>query len=359
MTDNLRYAVAYLGPTQHFAFVNPAFEHRFGRRPLGSDAVGFFSGMFSPPFEQFINRALAGREVVRTLVYSNRDPEGGRLWLYAVPDVVGDELAGAFVMLEPVAERDRDEIDAPASVPYDQLVHLQRMARLGQIMAGMAHEVGQPVSAIINYADALPRMLDAGESPARLHSLVRALRAQADRASRIITQTRQLLGGRQAGFQDCDLLQVIYRSVELTERSAVDAGVEVRVSAQSPLLPCAGNPAQLEQILINLIGNAINALANESRRIVRVQAENVEDRAIRIRITDSGPGIGADALQSVFEPCQSSGGGMGMGLFVSRQLAEAHGGQLWAEPNRHAGASFVLDLPATSSQRTLEQASAS
>ena len=334
LTDNLRFAVAYLGPTQHFLLVNPAFEHRFGPPPPGSDAVGFFSGAFSPPFEQFINRTLAGRDVVRTLVYSNRAPDGGRLWLHGVPDVMDDELIGVFVMLEPVHEHEHEHehehVDTPAPVPHDQLVHLQRMARLGQIMAGMAHEVGQPLSAIINYADALPRMLDAGEAPARLHALVRALRTQADRASRIITQTRQLLGGRQEGFQVCDLLQVIYRSVELTERPAGDAGVEVRVAAQSPLLPCEGNPAQLEQILINLIGNAIEAMADEPQRIIRVQAENIEDRAIRIRVTDSGPGLSADALQSIFQPGSSGGSGMGMGLFVSRQLAEAHGGQLWA-----------------------------
>lgn len=357
LTDNLRFAVAYLGPTQHFLLVNPAFEHRFGPPPPGSDAVGFFSGAFSPPFEQFINRTLAGRDVVRTLVYSNRAPDGGRLWLHGVPDVMDDELVGVFVMLEPVHEH--EHVDTPAPVPHDQLVHLQRMARLGQIMAGMAHEVGQPLSAIINYADALPRMLDAGEAPARLHALVRALRTQADRASRIITQTRQLLGGRQEGFQVCDLLQVIYRSVELTERPAGDAGVEVRVAAQSPLLPCEGNPAQLEQILINLIGNAIEAMADEPQRIIRVQAENIEDRAIRIRVTDSGPGLSADALQSIFQPGSSGGSGMGMGLFVSRQLAEAHGGQLWAEPNHDDGASFVLDLPAARAQRAFGHSRAS
>ncbi|WP_440854942.1 ATP-binding protein [Salinisphaera sp. RV14] len=356
LADSLPLAVAYLDDAGHFRFTNRAFQRRFGAPAANSRPSQFFAGLCSPDIEEFLDRAFAEGKSFTGLVYCSRaDEPTERLRVQIVPDAEGDRLWGAFMIFG----RIEDRAPVPAATRDDRFVQMQRMARLGEIAAGMAHEVRQPLSAIRNYADVLPRMLEAGEPASRIGTLVRAIQTQATRASNIITQARELVGGGADTFSECDVLQVIYSSIEITERSARAADVEVRCAAQSALPPCRGHAGQLEQILVNLIGNAIEAVANSDIRAIRIDAEALDDRAIRIRVADTGPGVPADDLDVIFQAFRSGGDGMGMGLSVSRRLAEYHGGQLWIEPDRERGACFVLDLPADAVVRDSESGTAS
>ncbi len=232
LAENLPLAVAYLDDALHFRFTNRAFERRFGAPAVDSRPSQFFAGLCSPDIQEFLDRAFAEGKSFTGLVYcSSAEEQTDRLRLQIVPDADDQQRYGAFMIFG----RIEDRAPVPAATRDDRFAQLQRMAKLGEIAAGMAHEVRQPLSAISNYADALPRMLEAGEPPSRISTLVRAIRTQASRASTIITQARELVGGGPDTFRECDVLQVIYSSIEMTERLARAADVEIRFAAQATL----------------------------------------------------------------------------------------------------------------------------
>ncbi|MGB7755346.1 MAG: ATP-binding protein [Salinisphaera sp.] len=344
-------AVAYLDTQRRFEITNDAFKRRFGQPARNMTAADFFDGVCSQTLDEYLCTALERRSALSAqLDCTGKNGETDRLRVQAVPHVTPDRARGVFLVFGELETRPLPPEQDNSDEEDDRMVHLQRMAKLGEMAAGLAHEVRQPLAAIGNYANALARMLRAGKSGEDVISLIGQISEQAKRADNIVGNARSMIGKGPDHVRDFNIRRVIDDSMGLIERRARQLNVDVRLSMESELPEVRGNPAQLEQILINLMTNALDSMADHDRRILRVDVETTTDHTIRVRVRDTGDGIPAEHLSTIFNAFDTSKpDGMGMGLSISRALAERHGGQLWAETDVAEGASLVLELPAVSS----------
>lgn len=338
-------AIAYLDTQRRFEITNEAFKRRFGDPERGTSAGDFFDGVCSPTVDDYLCTAMERRAALSgQLDCTGQSGDTDRLRLQAVPHITPNEARGVFVVFEELETRALPADDSQNN--DDRMVHLQRMAKLGEMAAGLAHEVRQPLSAIGNYANALARMLRSGKSGADLISLVDQISDQTERADHMISNARSMIGQGRDQEREVDLRRVVDDSLGLVERRARELNVDVRLSMQSNLPSVRGNPAQIEQILVNLMTNALDSMAECDTRILRMDIDANPNHTVRVRVRDTGDGIPAERLSSIFNAFDTSKpSGMGMGLSISRALAERHGGQLWAETDITEGASFVLELP--------------
>jgi PAS domain S-box-containing protein len=236
-----------------------------------------------------------------------------------------------------------------------ELAHVARVTTLGELTASIAHEVNQPLGAIVNYGNACLRLLKAGS--ANLTEIGTALSAIVDdahRTSAIIARIRALskkTPPELAALQVKDLVADIQALVqhELTERR-----IAFKTALAGDLSPVLGDRIQLQQVLLNLVINSIEAMKKvpEGRRQLSIEAQShvSEDKSfVLITVTDSGIGLKVEDLPRLFETFYTTKAeGMGMGLAISRSIVEAHGGRLWATPNTDLGATFQFMLPAQS-----------
>lgn len=279
--------------------------------------------------------------------------DGVYRWFHARVEPLLDEhgkVVRWYGLLVDVDDRKRAEETLRRSEA--QLAHVARVMTMGELTASIAHEVNQPLTAIVNNANACLGLLP--ESAAPLLEVREALRDivdDAERASAIIARVRGLVN--KAPFESA-LLQVkdvVTDVVTLAAREFARRGVGVRVELADDLPPVVGDRVQLAQVLLNLLVNGMDAMtaAEEALRVLVVRGLSaIRDGAARvvIRVEDRGIGLSREALDRVFEPFYTTkANGMGLGLAISRSIVDAHGGRLWAEPNPGAGTIFSFELP--------------
>ena len=228
----------------------------------------------------------------------------------------------------------------------NQLVHLARVSAMGTMAATIAHELNQPLAAISMYSAAARRKY-AGEN-AELAAVMDHISAASERAGAVIRQMRAAIRKRDPEPQQVELETVVNAALELALLDARQEGVQVELS-----MPCGltieGDPIQLEQVVLNLVRNAVEAMEGCSVKRLSISGLRA-DKFIEIRISDTGCGFGDRSLETVFEPfVTSKPSGMGIGLSISRTIVEAHGGKLWARANPDAGATFCIGLPVSQS----------
>jgi PAS domain S-box-containing protein len=229
-----------------------------------------------------------------------------------------------------------------------ELAHASRVATLGELTASIAHEINQPLAAIVTNGEAAMRWLrrdvpNLEEVAAAIGRVV----GEGRRASEIVTRIRAFL--RKKTVQD-DLLgiaEIITEAALLVERELAKDNVTLQIETGAGLPPVRGDRIQLQQVLINLMVNAGQAMAEQSGpRIVTLRAGLEDGGSLTVTVQDTGPGIAADDVPRLFAPFfTTKQGGMGMGLAICRTTVEAHGGQLSAESTPGSGATFRLTLP--------------
>jgi C4-dicarboxylate-specific signal transduction histidine kinase len=233
-----------------------------------------------------------------------------------------------------------------------ELAHVTRVTTLGELTASIAHEVNQPLAAVVTNASASLHWL-AGQPPnfdeAR-QALARIIK-EGHRASEVIARIRALARKAPPRKDWLDINETIREVFALT-RSQVQKNhiaLETHLAPDLPLIP--GDRIQLQQVLLNLILNAVEALGrvSDSPRQLLVSTSKDELKGVLVAVGDSGPGLAAASLEQLFEAFYTTkADGMGMGLTISRSIIEAHGGRLWATANDHSGATFQFTLPTDS-----------
>jgi len=229
-----------------------------------------------------------------------------------------------------------------------EVARAQRIATMGALTASIAHEVNSPLAAITSNAGAClrwlrrptPNILEAEDA-------ARSVIADAERAQAVIERTRNFLARSPRASARLDLPDLARDSAKLIEREAQKHGVRLHLDLPADLPVVRGDPIQVQQVLLNLMLNAIQAMADaRGGGVLRVDAA-VQDDHVSLTVSDTGPGIAADELERVFQPFYSTKDhGMGMGLAISRGCIEAHGGVMWmsSEPGGGARAHFTLPL---------------
>ena len=244
--------------------------------------------------------------------------------------------------------RSRKAVEQRLNQLQAQLVQMARVNAMDEMGAAVAHELNQPLTAVMLYLQALTRKLrisDCGVEQSVLEILGKAAR-EAERAGSIIQRMRQFVEKREPERQPLDIRKLIDEALELTLLGNDGAAVEV-VRVEAPHLPALeADPVQIQQILINLIRNGIEAVRHRGERWIRI-AVRAEDAHLLIEVEDSGPGIPPETARNLFKAFSTSKKtGLGLGLAISRSIAQNHGGELLVEPGGGGrGATFVLSLP--------------
>lgn len=230
-----------------------------------------------------------------------------------------------------------------------ELAHATRLAMLGEMAAGIAHEVNQPLAAIVNYANGSTRRLNSGDSK-DLRIIGEALSRianEAMRASEIVRRLKTLARKEAAQRERLGLDELARRTLRLMETEAREKQVTLLLDLAEEIPPVMIDPIQIEQILLNLVRNACDAMQEqEEDRRVTLRTFREGDETVAISVSDTGPGLSGPLLTRVFDAFfTTKRTGLGMGLSISRSIAEAHHGRLRAEPHLPHGTTFTLTLP--------------
>lgn len=283
------------------------------------------------------------------------DAPSQRRWfaLRAVP--LGDGIGGAVVVHFDITERRLAEDEARRA--RESIAQAARINAVGVLAASLVHELSQPLSAASFFSSTGTALTAAGTGsgdPDTLRRVLGGIDEQIHRATEIVQRLREFLRHREVRMQPVAVERVIEQALGLVRWFAADKNIALRSHGATPELAVAADHLQIEQVIVNLICNSIQAIdaADCRRREVEVIAAR-EDGFVRISVRDTGPGLPADVHERLFDIFASTRhAGLGMGLAVSRAIVEAHGGRLWAEPDPGPGAVFHFSLPLDSPEPT-------
>jgi hypothetical protein len=218
-----------------------------------------------------------------------------------------------------------------------------RLAALGMLAAGVAHEVNTPITGISSYTQMM--LEDTEESDPR-YELLKKVERQTFRAARIVNNLLDFSRERDEASRPVDLAPLLQESIDLLKERRLDAGVTLGVVDLARGLRVTGNDGELQQVFTNLIINAIDAMSPAGGKLsVRLQAD---DRWVWVKVQDTGPGIATDQLESIFQPFFSTKlgkGGTGLGLSISYNIVRRHGGELRVASHQGEGTEFIVELP--------------
>jgi two-component system sensor kinase FixL len=256
-----------------------------------------------------------------------------------VRDITTQRLAAAAIE----RERDRERRS------QERMVHVSRMATMGEMAAGIAHELNQPLTAITNYSHASDRLL-AGTQPdvAEVRAAVREIGSQALRAGEIIRKLRRLVDHQETQRTATEINDVIEELQALTQADARHNDTRLRVTLAPRLPPVNIDRIQIQHVLLNLWRNAVEALADttSAAREVSLTTKHAPDGDVEICICDNGDGVAPAIMDLIFDPfLTTKHAGTGLGLTISRSIVQAHGGSIGYRPNHPTGACFFVHLP--------------
>jgi PAS domain S-box-containing protein len=278
------------------------------------------------------------------------DARGKVRWLQTVKrPIVGTDGAANQVLGTSTDITQRKVAELELRQQREDLAHLTRVSNMGELAASLAHELNQPLTAILSNSQAAQRFLSNKPSAIEevreiLHDIVE----DTNRASEVIRRLRALSRKQAVAFDRVDLPGTIREITMLLHSDAVLRNVRVSLEADSDLPPVRGDKIQLQQVLLNLMLNAFDAMKEcpEENREVLLRAGSNGTDTVEVSVADHGPGLATDELDRLFQPFfTTKRDGLGMGLSICRSIIENHRGRLWAENNRDGGATFFFTVP--------------
>jgi len=222
---------------------------------------------------------------------------------------------------------------------------------MGELAASLAHEILHPIATARNNARAGMRYMDLHPPNLdKVRELLSRVVRDADRAKAIVDRMRDHIKKAPPRKEPVDVNEAINEVIGMVQRAIAKNRVAVRTRLAEGLIPVQGDRVQLQQVVVNLILNAVEAMSTveNGARELSISTEQCETGGIKVAVSDSGPGIDPQHLQRVFEPFYTTkASGVGMGLSICRSIIDGHGGRLWAEANEQHGTVFRFTLPAT------------
>jgi two-component system, LuxR family, sensor kinase FixL len=239
---------------------------------------------------------------------------------------------------------------AEVSRSGEELEHLARVSSLGELAGSLAHELKQPLTAILFNAQAAQKfMASKTANPAELRDALEDIVTDNCRASEVIHRIRTLARKGEIDLRPLSVNEVIGDIERLVHSDAITRGIQIRFDLAGNLAPVYGDKVQIQQVVLNLLLNAFDAVKERApeERLVETIARDEPGGGVRITVRDHGPGLTADQMHKIFRAFYTTKPlGLGLGLSISRTIITGHGGRLWAENNEGMGASFHVTLPA-------------
>jgi C4-dicarboxylate-specific signal transduction histidine kinase len=245
-------------------------------------------------------------------------------------------------------KRAKEERERLRQIEAD-LAHLNRVSMLGELATSIAHEVNQPISGVVSNGSACLRWL-AGDPPnvAEVREAVRDIVRDGKRAGEVIARIRALTKKAAPPKERIDLNDTVREVLALVGDEARRKSVVIRTHFADDLSAVSSDRVQLQQVLLNLVMNAMDAMSSveDRARQLGITTENIDPDRVQVTVEDSGIGLDPNTMARIFEPFYTTkAGGMGMGLSISRSIVQNHGGRLWASANDGPGTSFHFTLP--------------
>jgi signal transduction histidine kinase len=273
------------------------------------------------------------------------DEHGDAHWILRKGQVVTDHTGQpirVFGVSQDITDRKR------AEEAERRLSQASRLALVGELTASIAHEINQPLGAIVSNSDVLEMRLESGDLPQEMRHILADIRRDALRASDVIRNVRSLVRPREMQMRELDLHELTSDVLRLAEAEGRRRGVQLETDLASDLPAVLGDRVWLEQLLLNLVMNGMDAMSElpVGQRRLELRADRNGGSFVEVSVTDAGHGIPEDLLPRLFNSFVTTREqGMGFGLSISRSIIEAHGGRIWAENNSGAGATFRFTLP--------------
>lgn len=308
-------------------------------RALAADAI---EGLF----------AAADERHTAVAEYRIRDATGERRTIaWQQRYVAATETGEAPLVLLSGTDRSREiAAEAEAVKLGDRLAHSQRLGLMGELAAGIAHEINQPLTAIATFTDGVRRLLERrDEEDEDVLYAIGQIGDQARRAGKVITRMRALVQDKQADHVRVDLNALIEEVIPLVSLEARELGVPIKLEFADELAPVRVDPIQIQQVVLNLIRNSLDALATASQAQggIRIRTRALADGTVEAEVADRGVGIPEELKGKIFSPFfTSKPTGMGMGLSICQTILRSHQGRLWYRERRGGGSRFGFTLPA-------------
>ncbi|GAA0564412.1 PAS domain S-box protein [Rhizomicrobium electricum] len=266
------------------------------------------------------------------------------LTLSPVRDADG-AVTGASATIRDIT--DRKNYESRLESMRADMIHVARVHELSQVSAGIAHELNQPLAAMLNYSNVARRLVQSSGDLSKLPEVAAKIGDQAERAAQIIRRMRDFVEKRDPHRAVIDIQTIADDAIALALIGSKTANIETRVVVPETPLPVLADRVQVQQVLVNLLRNAAEAMATTERRELTLAIRDREDRTVEVSVVDTGTGLSDEVAARLFSPfVTTKPDGMGIGLAISRQIIEAHGGTLIARPNPGGGAIFEFTLPA-------------
>lgn len=334
--------------------LNLATEHIFGYASpelIGQNVKVLMPQPYHREHDTYISNYLSTGE--KKIIGIGREVEGRRKDGSTFPlDLAVSEFQVAgrrrfMGLMRDISERKRAEQEARRRL--DELAHASRLSALGEMATGIAHEVNQPLAAIVSYAQACLNLLNSQSADkAVLKNALTQITAQGGRAGEIIHHLRQLVRKDQTERADMNLSTCIRSVLNLFAGELKSSAVTLSLELADELPQVRVDRVQIEQVILNLIRNALDVLSEQpakSRRIL-ISSRFTRENAVEVCVTDTGPGLGGENPERLFDTFYTTKpNGLGVGLSISRSIIESHGGRLWAKENRGGGLSVHFTLP--------------
>jgi two-component system, LuxR family, sensor kinase FixL len=330
---------------------NRGAEELYGWRrdeAVGKVSHQLMQTVFPVPLEDIRAELLRVGRWEGELVHTKRD--GSRVTSSSRWSLQRDERGRPLATMETNNDiTERNQAQEALRRAQAELAHVNRVMTLGELTASIAHEVNQPLAGIVTNGAASLRWLD--RKPPELDEARGAVQSMIDdgmRASEVIKRIRALSKKTELQKLRLDVNDLIDDVVRLVERELLDHLVSLRLEVASALPAVLGDPVQLQQVIMNLVMNGMDAMAAVTGRprVLVIRAHRHEDEQVLIEVRDSGAGIEPQVIDNLFNAFfTTKSSGMGMGLSISRSIIEAHGGRIWATLNSGAGATFQFTLP--------------
>lgn len=266
---------------------------------------------------------------------------------FIVRDSAGRARQLIGTLTDVTERRDTDELG-------QRLAHASRLTAMGELTASIAHEINQPMSAILHNVDAAEMLLDAGRHDSvELRQILADIRSDDLRASEVIRHIRALAKKHETLFEPFEINELVFAVLRLVSPIARRRAIAVHAACAEASLIVADR-IHLQQVLLNLIFNAMDAVSGlpDNRRVIHIDSSRVNAGEVLISVRDHGRGVPPERIDRIFDSFfTTKGDGMGLGLSIARSLVHAHGGRIWAENNREGGATFRVALPVQPGER--------
>ncbi len=340
--------------------INPAAEKMFAYKPgelIGQNVSVLMPEPFAGEHDQYLqNYHHTGKAKIigigREAKAKRSNSQTFPIELSVGEIIEGDERRYVGFIRDITA---RKEAQSEAREARERLAHVTRLSTMGEMASGIAHEINQPLAAIAAYSQACRRLISAENADLEsISPVLEKISAQAQRAGEVIRRLRTFFKKRKSEHVRSDLNELVRDSVDLNHADTRILNHPVILELADQLPPVSVDPVQIQQVVLNLLRNAIDAMEHKPGKPVIISSKQHDDDFLEVVVKDHGDGIDEETAFSLFNPFFSTKkSGMGMGLPISESIVNSHGGQIWYQPDE-PGSAFHFVLPVAAPHQSTE-----